>query len=50
MMEWQWQQLGHMQIICTLLQRDVSTSTLNSYRPDAVPDTRPTVSKHWRQV
>jgi len=35
---WQWHQLDHMQIICTLFQTDnhASTSSLNSYRLDAV--------------
>ena len=37
--EWQWHQLGHMQV-CT---------TLVFYRPDALPDAQPTASKHWRQ-
>jgi len=46
---WQWYQLDHMQIVCTLLQTDnhASTSSLSFYRPDALPDTQPTVSKHW---
>ena len=45
--EWQWHQLGHMQV-CTLLQRDThaSTSVLSFYRPDALPAAQPTVSKH----
>ena len=49
--EWQWHQLGHMQI-CTLLQTDnhASTSLLSFYRPDALPATQPTASKHWRQM
>ena len=36
--EWQWHQLGHMQV-CTLLQTDnhASTSPLSFYRPDALP-------------
>jgi len=34
-------------IICTLLQTD-NHATTSSLRPDAVPDTQPTVSKHWR--
>jgi len=40
MMEWQWHQLDHMQIICTSLQADnhASTSSLNFYRPDALLD------------
>ena len=45
--EWQWKQLGHMQI-CTLLQTDNHTSSppLCFYRPDALPATQPTASKH----
>ena len=41
MMGWQWHQLDHMQIICTLLQTDdhVSTLPLSFYRPDALPAT-----------
>jgi len=37
--------------ICTSLQRDnhTNTSSLNFYRPDALRDAQPTVSKHWRQ-
>jgi len=47
----QWYQLDHMQTICTLLQTDnhTNTSSLNFYRPDALPDAQPTVSKHRRQ-
>jgi len=49
--EWQWHQLGHMQV-CTLLQIDNHTSTppLCFYRPDALPATQPTASKHLRQI
>jgi len=38
MMEWQWHQLNHMQIICTSLQTDnrAHTSPLSFYRPDAL--------------
>jgi len=45
---WQWHQLDHMQTICTSLQTDNNTNTpsLNFYRPDALPDDLPTVSKH----
>jgi len=45
--EWQWHQLGHMQV-CTLLQTDNHASTNRSvfYRPDALPVAQPTVSKH----
>jgi len=37
-----------MQTICTSLQTDnhTNTSSLNFYRPDALPDAQPTVSKH----
>jgi len=51
-MGWQWHQLDHMQIICTLLQTDnhASTSPLSFYRPDAPPAAQPTASKHWRQT
>jgi len=40
-----------MQTICTSLQTDnhSNTSSLNFYRPDALPDAQLTVSKHWRQ-
>jgi len=45
--EWQWHQLGHMQV-CTLLQTDNHTSTHHSvfYRPHALPAAQPTASKH----
>jgi len=45
--ELQWHQLGHMQI-CISLQTDnhASTPPLNFYRPDALPATQPTASKH----
>jgi len=45
--EWQWHQLGHMQV-CTSLQTDnhASTPPLSFYRPDAFPATQPTASKH----
>jgi len=45
--EWQWHQLGHMQV-CTLLQTDNHTSTplLCFYRLDALPADQPTASKH----
>ena len=41
MMEWQWHQLDHMQVICTLLQTDnhVSNSSLSFYGPEALPAT-----------
>jgi len=36
--------------VCTLLQTDSHTGTHHSvfYRPDALPATQPTASKHWR--
>ena len=46
--EWQWHQLDHMQV-CTSLQTDNHTSTPPLkffYRPDALPATQPTASKH----
>jgi len=45
--EWQWYQLGHMQVR-TLLQTDnqASTPPLFFYRPDALPAAQPTASKH----
>jgi len=45
---WQWHQMDHMQTICTWLQTDnhTNTSSLDFYRPDALPDAQPTVSKH----
>ena len=48
--EWQWHQLGHMQV-CTSLQSDNHTSTrpLSFYRPDALPAAQPTASNNWRQ-
>jgi len=44
--EWQWHQLGHMQV-CNSLQTDNHTSTppLIFYRPDALA-AQPTASKH----
>ena len=48
--EWQWHQLGHMQV-CISLQTDNHARTHHSvfYRPDALPAAQPTASKHWRQ-
>ena len=45
--EWQWHQLGHMQV-CTLFLTDnhASTPPLSFYRPDALPAAQPTASKH----
>jgi len=45
--EWQWHQLGHMQI-CTSSQTDnhASIPPLSFYRLDALPAAQPTASKH----
>jgi len=46
--EWQWHQLGHMQV-CISLQTDnhASTTPLKVfYKPDALPAAQPTASKH----
>jgi len=45
--EWQWHQLGHMQV-CTPLHTDnhASNPPLGFYRPDALSAAQPTVSKH----
>ena len=45
--EWQWHQLGHMQV-CISLQTDNHASTPPS--PDALPATQPTAWKHWRHL
>ena len=47
--EWQWHQLGHMQV-CISLQTDkhASTPPLSFYGPDALPAAQPTASKYWR--
>jgi len=48
--QWQWHQLGRMQV-CTSLQTDnhASIPPLSFYRLDALPAAQPTASKHWRQ-
>jgi len=45
---WQWRQLDHVQTIYTSLHTDNHTKTqsLSFYRPDALPGTQPTTSKH----
>ena len=45
--EWQWHQLGHMQV-CTSLQTGNHASTAHSVfdRSDALPAAQPTASKH----
>jgi len=42
--EWQWHQLGHMQV-CTLLQTDNAIIQFFCW-PDALPAAQPTASKH----
>jgi len=45
---WQSHQLDHMQIICTSLQvTTIAPHHSKFYRPDALPDALPTVSKCW---
>ena len=49
--EWQWHQLGHMQIYTSLqTNNQAGTPPLGFYRPDALPAAKPTASKHWRQA
>jgi len=46
--EWQWHQVGHMQV-CILLQTDNHASTpplMFVYKLDALPAAQPTASKH----
>jgi len=46
--EWQWHQLGHMQV-CTSLQTDNHTPVSHHsvfYKQDALPAAQPTASKH----
>jgi len=45
--EWQWHQLGHMQV-CTSLQTDnhASTSPLSFLQAGCLPAAKPTASKH----
>ena len=47
MMGWQWHQLDHMQVICTLLQTDnhASTSSLIFYMSDAFRNAQPTCQR-----
>ena len=55
--EWQWHQLGHMQV-CTSLQTDNHASTPSlrflqagcSHASQVMSATQPTASKHWRQL
>jgi len=48
--EWQWHQLGHMQV-CISLQTDNHASTPPlSFFTGCLPAAQPTVSKHWRHA
>jgi len=48
--EWQWHQLGHMQVCISLkTDKNASTPPLSFYRSDALPAAQPTASKNWRQ-
>jgi len=49
--EWQWHQLGHMQV-CTSLQTDnhASNPPLSFYRPDALAVAQPTASQSTEGV
>ena len=49
--EWQWHQLGHMQV-CTWFQTDnhASTPPLSFLQAGALSAAQPTASKHWRHV
>jgi len=49
MMGWKWHQLDHMQIISFQTNNYASTSSLNFYKLDALPDAQPTVLNHLRQ-
>jgi len=46
-MQWQWHQVDHMQIMCTLLQTDnhASISSPSFYRPGGLSDAQLTVLK-----
>jgi len=45
--EWQWHQLGHMQVCCSRQITMPAPHHSVFYRPDALPAAQPTVSKHW---
>ena len=49
--EWQWHQLGHMQV-CTSLQTDnhASTSLLSFLQAECPSCRQPRVWKHWRNI
>ena len=46
---WQWHQLDHMQTFCTSLQTAPTPHHSVFYRPDALPDAQPTVSKQVQE-
>ena len=45
--EWQWHQLGHMQVCISLQITTPAPHCSVFYRPDALPAAQPTASKHW---
>ena len=49
-LERKWHQLDHMQTIWHQTDNHTSTSSLNFYKPDALPDAQPTVSKRGMEV
>jgi len=49
--EWQWHQLGHMQVCISLRQITMPAPHHSVFsRPDALPAAQPTASKHCRQL
>jgi len=49
--KWQWHQLGYMRLhLAPDRQPHQHPTTLFFYRPDTLPATQPTVSKHWTQI
>ena len=43
-----WHQLDHMQTIWHQTDNHTNTISFSFYRPDALSDAQPTLSKHWR--
>jgi len=50
MMEWQWHQVDHTQIICTSLQTNNHVSMSSLILAGCSSDIQPTVSKYGRQL
>ena len=46
--EWQWHQLGRMQVCSRQITTPAPHHPLSFYRLDALPAAQPTASKHWR--